>query len=232
MDFFSYIYKSGYAKVVVLHHSDQIIVTFKNTSAMKKLLTFMTLAAVALMPMSCKKIAKDLIDSATGTEMDSSAALEKAAEAVAKIDTTQYKVTIINLSAEGPSDKCSNSLGFIMLTMVNKDNQYYYQHFYPNVDAPKPKNYPYKEKWEDVKSLSFDTKKLEGLVNECKSMIPKEYKYLCLNDIRMTSDETELTVHVQEIGKEKVESAGVSSDVYYVIRFKITPDGQIDMKFD
>lgn len=63
-------------------------------------------------------------------------------------------------------------------------------------------------------------------------MIPKEYKYLCLNDIRMTSDETELTVHVQEIGKEKVESAGVSSDVYYVIRFKITPDGQIDMKFD
>lgn len=199
---------------------------------MKKLLTLVMLAAVALMPMSCKKIVKDLVDSATGVEMDSSAALEKAAEAVAKIDTAQYKITNVSITAEGPADKCSNSLGYISLTMVNKEDEYYRQNFYPNVDAPRPHNFSFNKTWDKEPQFDFDVKKIEGWVSECKNMIPKEYKFLCLNDINAEADETELKIHVQEIGKEKVESAGVSSDVYYVIRFKIAPDGQIEMKFD
>lgn len=199
---------------------------------MRKLLTLMMLAAVALMPMSCKKIAKNLIDSATGVEMDSSAALEKAADALAKIDTADYKVTILRIIADGTADKCLNNLGMITLTMVNKQNDYYTQMLYPNVNPPSPSTYPYKKTWDELPQLSFDVKKMEGLVNECKNMIPKEYKFLCVNSITVESFETEITVHVQEVGKEKVESAGVSSDVYYVINFKATPDGQIEMEFE
>jgi len=203
--------------------------------AMRKVLVMLMLATVALVPMSCKKIIKNLADSAiestTGVEMGSTESLEKAAEAVAKIDTTQYRIKDLRISAKGIDDECSNVLGSIYMFIINDRDEVYSQHFYPTVDAPDPYNGLSRNKYTDFKTFSFDPKKFEGYIAECKAMIPKEYKFLCLNYITVENDgSAKITIHVQEIGKEKVESAGVSTEVYYVLKFEISPSGKIKME--
>ena len=66
-------------------------------------------------------------------------------------------------------------------------------------------------------------------------MIPEGFKFLNLEDYLITYEprdkgyEAVLEINVQEIGKEKVEANGKSSEVYYQLKFRIAPDGSISI---
>lgn len=73
-------------------------------------------------------------------------------------------------------------------------------------------------------------------IEACKALIPAEYKFLNLQDYVVTFDkrekrmETEVTINVQEIGKEKIEANGVTEEVYDSLHFTVNPDGSVSCR--
>ena len=150
-------------------------------------------------------------------QMDGESAYTKAAEVLGKVDPA-WKVYTFRIANEGVPDECKNTLGYVHVGMMNADGEVYSQNLYPVKSDP-----------------SIDSFALK-YINECKSKIPEGYKFLNLDHYEMKYDVkakgfiTEITLNMQEIGKESVDVNGTQSGVYYQLLFTITPDGNIEVK--
>ena len=119
--------------------------------------------------------------------------------------------------------------------IIDSDNNVFLQVFCPDVSKPRPWNNAKQVKYADVQSLTLDPAKAVAQIEQCKSMIPEGYKFLSLPSYRIgladdkASFETRITLNVQEIGKESIESGGEKTEVYYELHFVIDPDGNVRM---
>ena len=184
---------------------------------------------------SCNYVSK-IADTATGMQMDGESAYTKAAEVLGKVDPA-WKVYTFRIANEGVPDECKNTLGYVHVGMMNADGEVYSQNLYPvksdpSIDSFAPKGATYDE----IPAIDFSADKALKYINECKSKIPEGYKFLNLDHYEMKYDVkakgfiTEITLNMQEIGKESVDVNCTQSCVYYQLLFTITPDGNIEVK--
>lgn len=166
--------------------------------------------------------------------MDSESTYESLAKQVGEFDKGWKPFRLI-VTNKGVNDACSNELSLAQVYMVNAENEKISQTVLPELGAPKPLD-GYKDiNYDELTPLDLSAATLLKNINDCKAMIPEGFKFLNLEDYLITYEprdkgyEAVLEINVQEIGKEKVEANGKSSEVYYQLKFRIAPDGSISM---
>lgn len=167
--------------------------------------------------------------------MDSKSTYESLAKQVSEFDKG-WKPFRLLVTNKGVNDECSNELSLAQVYMVNADNEKICQTVLPELGAPKPLD-GYKDiNYDEVPPLDLSAVTLLKNIDDCKSMIPEGFKFLNLEDYLISYEPREkgyeavLEINVQEVGKEKVEANGKSSEVYYQLKFRIAPDGSISVK--
>lgn len=198
---------------------------------MKKLL-FLSAAILLASFTSCKFITQKASETLGMMDMDEAGTYEYVQEQLSKIEP-EWKVYNLSVSNKGPHDHCSNTLGFIGVEMVNADNNRVYQNLYPMKDAPS-KALSEGPDFDDMPEFKFTAEEAMKNIEDCKNMIPEGYKFLNLEryTARIKNDkssDTDIVINVQEIGKEQVTAGGVTSSVYYSLRFIIDDNGEIRM---
>lgn len=166
--------------------------------------------------------------------MDSKSTYESLAKQVSEFDKG-WKPFRLLVTNKGVNDACSNELSLAMVYMVNAENEKISQTVLPELGAPKPLD-GYKDiNYDELAPMDLSAAALLKNINDCKALIPEGFKFLNLEDYLITYDtrkkgyEAVLEINVQEIGKEKVEANGKSSEVYYQLKFRIAPDGSISI---
>lgn len=166
--------------------------------------------------------------------MDSESTYEALAKQVSEFDKG-WKPFRLLVTNKGVNDECSNELSLAQVYMVNAENEKISQTVLPKLGDPKPLD-GYKDiNYDELTPLDLSAATLLKNINDCKAMIPEGFKFLNLEDYLITYEprdkgyEAVLEINVQEIGKEKVEANGKSSEVYYQLKFRIAPDGTISI---
>jgi len=177
-----------------------------------------------------------LTESVTGYDMDAESAYNKAAELIQDVDPA-WKVYRFSVSAEGMSDQCSNTLGYVNVGYMNADGDAYTQVLYPIKGKPDTDSFaPKGVGFDELPAPDFTAEKAMKNINDCKAMIPEGFSFLNLQgyDVKYKPEfkgfVTEIEIHIQEVGKESIDVNGSKSGVYYQLNFTITPDGKIEMK--
>ena len=134
--------------------------------------------------------------------MDSKSTYESLAKQVSEFDKG-WKPFRLLVTNKGVNDECSNELSLAQVYMVNAENEKISQMVLPKLGDPKP--------LDGYKDINLED-------------------YLITYEPRDKGYEAVLEINVQEIGKEKVEANGKSSEVYYQLKFRIAPDGSISME--
>lgn len=198
---------------------------------MKKILLFV-IAVVSMLLTSCG-LAEKAAEFGSPS-MDSKSTYESIAKQVSEFDKGWKPFRLI-VTNKGVNDECSNELSLAMVYLVNAENDKISQIVLPELGAPKPLD-GYKDiNYDEVEPMDLSATTLLKNIDDCKAMIPEGFKFLNLEDYLITYDtgkkgyEAVLEINVQEIGKEKVEANGKSSEVYYQLKFRIAPDGSISM---
>lgn len=198
---------------------------------MKKVLILAAGALLASLA-SCDYISKKASETLGMMSMDEAATYEFAEEQVNKIEP-EWKVYVVSVLNKGPHNQCSNTLGFVNVQMINADNNRVYQNLYPQKDAPSSALAEGPD-FDQMPEFKFTAAEAMKNIEECKNMIPEGFKFLNLEryttQVRTDrSKETDIVINVQEIGKENVTAGGVTSSVYYSLRFIIDENGEIRM---
>lgn len=196
---------------------------------MKKIL--LSVIAVASMVLTSCGLAEKAAEFGSPS-MDSESTYEALAKQVSEFDKG-WKPFRLLVTNKGVNDECSNELSLAQVYMVNAENEKISQTVLPKLGDPKPLD-GYKDiNYDELTPLDLSAATLLKNINDCKAMIPEGFKFLNLEDYLITYEprdkgyEAVLEINVQEIGKEKVEANGKSSEVYYQLKFRITPDGTI-----
>ena len=191
------------------------------------------LSALALLSLTFVSCAVGLSGSSSGT--DEIATYETVKSALDKLKSDTSRIIGLSVEAAGSSSECNTEFGYAQAEIIDSDNNVFLQVFCPDVSKPRPWNNAKQVKYADVQSLTLDPAKAVAQIEQCKSMIPEGYKFLSLPSYRIgladdkASFETRITLNVQEIGKESIESGGEKTEVYYELHFVIDPDGNVRM---
>ena len=199
---------------------------------MKKIL-LSVIAAATMMLTSCG-LAEKAAEFGSPS-MDSKSTYESLAKQVGEFDKG-WKPFRLLVTNKGVNDECSNELSLAQVYMVNAENEKISQTVLPKLGDPKPLE-GYKDiNYDELTPLDLSAATLLKNIDDCKAMFPEGFKFLNLEDYLITYEprdkgyEAVLEINVQEIGKEKVEANGKSSEVYYQFKFRIAPDGSISME--
>ncbi len=197
---------------------------------MKKYL-FLSLAMLMLAMTSCKYAAQQLAESQKLT-MDEEATYKQVEEALGKLDK-KWKVYELRVSNEGVPNHCLNTWSNASVYMIDADNQAIRQVIAPEMGTPAPKEADVT--YDEVPEFTFTAASAMKQINDCKAMIPKEFKFLNLEYYEMEYSKryglrTIIVINVQEVGKESIEANGTKSDVYYALRFEMNSEGKITME--
>jgi len=148
-----------------------------------------------------------------------------------------WKVYRFSVNADGMSDQCSNTLGYVGVGYMNADGNVYSQILYPVKGEPEIDSFaPEGVSFDELPATDFTAEKAMKNINDCKAMIPEGFSFLNLQsyDVKYMPElkgfVTAIEIHVQEVGKESINVNGSESGVYYQLNFNITPDGKIEMK--
>jgi len=197
---------------------------------MKKYL-FMSVTLLLAALTSC-----GLTEAVTGYDMDAESAYQKTAELIEGVDPA-WKVYGFSVGAEGMSDQCSNTVGYINVGYMNAEGDVYTQVLYPVKGEPRIDSFaPKGVGFDEIPATGFTAEKAMKNINDCKAMIPEGFSFLNLQryDVKYRPElngyVTDIEIHIQEVGKESIDVNGSKSGVYYQLDFKITPDGEIEMK--
>lgn len=198
---------------------------------MKKIL--LSLIAAATMALTSCGLAEKAAEFGSPS-MDSESTYEALAKQVSTFDKGWKPFRLI-VTNKGVNDECSNELSLAQVYMVNTENEKISQTVLPELGAPKPLD-GYKDiNYDELTPLDLSAATLLKNINDCKALIPEGFKFLNLEDYLISYEprdkgyEAVLEINVQEVGKEKVEANGKSSEVYYQLKFRIAPDGSISM---
>lgn len=198
---------------------------------MKKIL--LSLIAAATMALTSCGLAEKAAEFGSPS-MDSESTYEALAKQVSAFDKGWKPFRLI-VTNKGVNDECSNELSLAQVYMVNTENEKISQTVLPELGAPKPLD-GYKDiNYDELTPLDLSAATLLKNINDCKGLIPEGFKFLNLEDYLISYEprdkgyEAVLEINVQEVGKEKVEANGKSSEVYYQLKFRIAPDGSISM---
>ncbi len=198
---------------------------------MKKIL--LSVIAAATMALTSCGLAEKAAEFGSPS-MDSESTYESLAKQVGEFDKGWKPFRLI-VTNKGVNDACSNELSVAQVYMVNAENEKISQTVLPKLGDPKPLD-GYKDiNYDELAPMDLSAAALLKNINDCKAMIPEGFKFLNLEDYLITYEprdkgyEAVLEINVQEIGKEKVEANGKSSEVYYQLKFRIAPDGSISM---
>lgn len=198
---------------------------------MKKIL--LSVIAAATMALTSCGLAEKAAEFGSPS-MDSESTYESLAKQVGEFDKGWKPFRLI-VTNRGVNDACSNELSVAQVYMVNAENEKISQTVLPKLGDPKPLD-GYKDiNYDELVPMDLSAAALLKNINDCKAMIPEGFKFLNLEDYLITYEprdkgyEAVLEINVQEIGKEKVEANGKSSEVYYQLKFRIAPDGSISM---
>lgn len=199
---------------------------------MKKIL-FLAAAFLLISLSSCKFVSQKA-NEVMGTEtLDQLSTYEHIQDILKDIEP-EWKVYRFSVNNKGPRSQCSNNLGTVLVEMINKDEHRISQLLYPDKNAPTDPLGKSPD-FADMPQFNFTADGAMKNIDDCKNMIPKDFKFLNVEYycIDISEDKkgfkTDITINVQEIGKEKVTAGGVTSSVYYSLRFIISPDGKIRM---
>lgn len=199
---------------------------------MKKIL-ISVIAAATMMVTSCG-LAEKAAEFGSPS-MNSKSTYESLAKQVSEFDKG-WKPFRLLVTNKGVNDECSNELSLAQVYMVNAENEKISQTVLPKLGDPKPLD-GYKDiNYDELTPLDLSAATLLKNIDDCKAMIPEGFKFLNLEDYLITYEprdkgyEAVLEINVQEIGKEKVEANGKSSEVYYQLKFRIAPDGSISIE--
>lgn len=181
---------------------------------------------------SCNYISKKASETLGIMDMDEAGTYEYVQEQLNKIEP-EWKVYNVDVSNKGRSNECSNTLGYVSVEMINADNHRVFQNLYPTKDAPSNALSEGPD-FNEMPELDFTAEKAMKNIEDCKNLIPEGFKFLNLEryTARIKTDktaDTDIVINVQEIGKENVTAGGVTSSVYYSLRFIISDDGEIRM---
>ncbi len=181
---------------------------------------------------SCNYISKKASETLGIMDMDEAGTYEYVQEQLNKIEP-EWKVYNVDVSNKGRSNECSNTLGYVSVEMINADNHRVFQNLYPTKDAPSNALSEGPD-FNEMPELDFTAEKAMKNIEDCKNLIPEGSKFLNLEryTARIKTDktaDTDIVINVQEIGKENVTAGGVTSSVYYSLRFIISDDGEIRM---
>lgn len=209
-----------------------IINTFHTYKSLMKKVLFFAASLLLVSLASCDYISKKASETLGMMSMDEAGTYEYAEELVNKIEP-EWKVYNVSVSNKGPHDHCSNTLGFINVQMINADNNRVYQNLYPQKDAPS-RALSESPDFDQMPEFKFTAESAMKNIEDCKNLIPEGFKFLNLEryTARVKSDktsDTDIVINVQEIGKENVTAGGVTSSVYYSLRFIIDENGEIRM---
>lgn len=199
---------------------------------MKKLFIFAS--AIMLVALSACDFISKKAGEVLGTEMDQLSTYENAQDLLKENENDpEWKIYQVSVSNKGPRDQCSNTLGFVNVQMVNADNHRVYQNLYPMKDAPGDALAESPD-FDQMPEFKFTAAEAMKNIEDCKNLIPEGFKFLNLEryTARVKPDgtkDTDIVINVQEIGKENVTAGGVTSSVYYSLRFIIEEDGEIRM---
>ena len=188
----------------------------------------------------------------TGTQMDSEKAARFVNEKVAKnIDRDNWKIFEINWSEQ---EELENTLGFILVSMVNSTGDCYSQPFIGQIGwgagELSPEHWYQHLDFAQVKGLdptAIDPAEYLRQIEAAKAMIPEGYSFKSVKEYTLQetlpsrtelengtgtypqTTETSFTLCITEDGNETVSSAGNTSIVYYEVGFHVLPDGTVEM---
>lgn len=198
------------------------------------LLAMTTLCSCKFAGKIAGKAASQLADTTEeATKMDEAATYESIQDAISKLDS-KWKVFGIRIRNEGTDNLCQNTFGWCNVHLIDADNQQIYQGILPEVGSPSTSNE--RVTYDEIPPIDFTAEGAMKNIEACKALIPAEYKFLNLQDYVVTFDkrekrmETEVTINVQEIGKEKIEANGVTEEVYDSLHFTVNPDGSVSYR--
>lgn len=213
----------------------------------------LALVAVAVLFTGCKGGVKGALGGEELPKMDSEACIVKAKEGLAQLDLKKYKVIALSFGENG-HDEMSNELGSITFRLLDLDGREYSQNYayyegenqwkFGELDPASIQREAYDfEKAHGIIEADLDAKKLVGYFEAAKKQIPKEYTYQGLSSIHMKYEipsivgtgkygdklEVSFDAMATENGKEKVESAGKTTNVFYEVSFELNDKGEIEM---
>ena len=201
---------------------------------------YLTMLLVAASLTSCKfagKAVSQLADSAdTSTKMDEAATYQAFEEAMSKIEP-KWKVYHLYVGNEGIPQMCQNTFGSASAYLMDTEGNQIYQRICPEVGAPEPRHDD-RVAFDAIPAMEFTAAKAMKNIDDCKALIPKEYKFLNLESYIVSFKERKgifehlINLNVQEVGKETLEANGVKADndVYYTLHFTVYPDGKIECR--
>lgn len=210
---------------------------------MRKL--FFLAAAAAAFCQSCTT-------SLLGNPTDKAETYAKALEIVRRnIDPERFKIYYLSFSEE---DKLSDNLYFVIVKMVNKDDQAFTQTLFMNGMQPselRTVQHTFEAPtFEGTKGLDpdqIDPAKIAGQIAEAVAALPEGHSFKSVGDYTIQEEvpagvssftstrevgnqKTTFVVRFTEDGKETESSAGRTSTIYYEARATVEPDGTITIK--
>ena len=165
--------------------------------------------------------------------MDEATTYQGIEEALGKLDS-KWKVYNLYIGNEGIPQMCKNTFEDASASMMDAEGNQIRQRIFPEVGSPAPTN-DSRIVFDEIPPLDFTAAKAMKNIEDCKAMIPEEYKFLNLENYRVSfmprkkGFDHDITINVQEVGKETLEANGVKADkdVYYSLNFTVNPDGTI-----
>lgn len=201
---------------------------------------YLTMLVIAASLTSCKfagKAVSQLAASAdTSTKMDEAATYQAVEASLAKLEP-KWKVYRLSIGNEGIAQMCHNTFGSADAYLMDAEGNQIYQTVCPEVKAPSPASND-RVVFDQIPAIEFTAAKAMKNIEDCKALIPEEYKFLNLEDYIVSLNERkgffehDITINVQEVGKETLEANGVKADndVYYSLHFTVYPDGKISCR--
>lgn len=202
------------------------------------------LAATAYLSASCSSL--------TGYPTDEAASYARAIEVTQKnVDSDKFKIYSLRFSETG---ELSNNLGYVIVKMVNRDNQAFSQTFLLNGQQPsslrdveRTFEAPEYETTVGIDPGKLDPQVIADRIAQAKTMLPEGHTFKSVGeyDIEETvpadnefinrkrkigEQKTSFVVRFTEDGKETESNAGQTSIIYYEARATVAPDGTITIE--
>ena len=188
----------------------------------------------------------------TGYPTDKAESYAKAIEVVRKnVDGERFKIYHLDFSE---ADELSDNLGYIVVKMVNQDDQAFTQTFFLNGQQPsrlrdldRTFEAPQYESTVGIDLAQIDPQLIASRIEEVKTRIPEGHtfksvgRYLIEETVpagnsvfnrnkKFGEQHTSFTVRFTENGKETETSAGQTTYLYYEAEATVAPDGTLTVK--
>ncbi len=202
---------------------------------MKKIFTISLLAA-AIIFTGCESIGLTTI------KMDSEKSVERVAETIKKhVKPEEYKPVSLNWYER---EELSNSMEYLLVTMVGTDGKLYTQSFKVGGDyqGPAEVEESRSSQTHDFATMKYITPEdlvpatIVGWIEEAKAELPEGYGFESLKDYTFRIDPatgektSQFNARITETGnKRSVEGRNIVT-TYYEVEFDVTADGTVVME--